>query len=326
VGFYGGIDYGFGYFGVGFVGGYWRGGDFCYNRAVANVENVRVTNVYNNTTVGNNFTGERPSFNGPAGVHARPTGPELAAQREPHRGWTGEQRLHAQGAKAVPALLASSNHGRPPIAATPRAAAFKGSGTVATRPMPTAPAPAGAGAVADGMRSSNASAASDSGRYAGSPASLRNDRTTPRTASTAARNDRPSRAPSSSAAAAPLASNPSARRSSSWQSNATARSDRPAIDAGAGRAPNWQARPAYANTAARSAERPWSRAAPATERAWRPASAPSVPAYSPSASRQVASPTPPGRAAPSGRGEMVRASPPSRAVPVQQRRADEPHR
>ena len=36
VGFYGGINYGFGYLGVGFVGGEWRGGTFFYNRAVTN--------------------------------------------------------------------------------------------------------------------------------------------------------------------------------------------------------------------------------------------------------------------------------------------------
>ena len=33
VGYYGGINYGFGYFGVGFYGGYWNGGHFFYNRA-----------------------------------------------------------------------------------------------------------------------------------------------------------------------------------------------------------------------------------------------------------------------------------------------------
>jgi hypothetical protein len=32
VGFYGGINYGFGYFGSGFYGGYWNGGRFWYNR------------------------------------------------------------------------------------------------------------------------------------------------------------------------------------------------------------------------------------------------------------------------------------------------------
>ena len=37
IGFYGGVNYGFGYGGVGFVGGEWRGGHFAYNTAVVNV-------------------------------------------------------------------------------------------------------------------------------------------------------------------------------------------------------------------------------------------------------------------------------------------------
>ncbi len=32
IGFYGGVNYGFGYGGVGFEGGYWHGGVFAYNR------------------------------------------------------------------------------------------------------------------------------------------------------------------------------------------------------------------------------------------------------------------------------------------------------
>ena len=51
VGFYGGVNYGYGYGGVGFVGGEWRGGVFAYNRAVANFGAVHVTNVYENRTI-----------------------------------------------------------------------------------------------------------------------------------------------------------------------------------------------------------------------------------------------------------------------------------
>src|SRR5215472_3847994 len=40
VGFYGGINYGFGYTGVGFRGGYWNNGAFFYNRSVNRVINV----------------------------------------------------------------------------------------------------------------------------------------------------------------------------------------------------------------------------------------------------------------------------------------------
>ncbi len=45
VGYYGGINYGFGYPGVGFFGGYWKGGAYFYNRTVTN---VNVTVVRNN--------------------------------------------------------------------------------------------------------------------------------------------------------------------------------------------------------------------------------------------------------------------------------------
>src|SRR5215510_12358130 len=47
VGFYGGINYGFGYTGVGFVGGAWRGGVYTYNRAVTNVNTTNVTIIRN---------------------------------------------------------------------------------------------------------------------------------------------------------------------------------------------------------------------------------------------------------------------------------------
>src|SRR6516165_5704374 len=46
VGFYGGINYGFGYPGSGYYGGYWRGNDFYYNRSVSNV-NITNVHVYN---------------------------------------------------------------------------------------------------------------------------------------------------------------------------------------------------------------------------------------------------------------------------------------
>ena len=50
VGFYGGIDYGFGYFGHGFVGGRWEGDHFFYNRAVWHVDNTEIRNVVRGTS------------------------------------------------------------------------------------------------------------------------------------------------------------------------------------------------------------------------------------------------------------------------------------
>jgi hypothetical protein len=127
VGFYGGISYGFGYFGVGFVGGRWDGGHFFYNRAVSNVNVTVIHNVYNttvNTTVINHV-----SYNGGnGGITARPTPQEEAAARERHVGPVAAQTQHAQEARNNPQQRASMNQGRPPIAATARSGDFKGEG------------------------------------------------------------------------------------------------------------------------------------------------------------------------------------------------------
>jgi hypothetical protein len=124
VGFYGGVDYGYGYGGHGYEGGYWRDGHLFYNRAVVNVGSAHITNVYNKTVV-NNISVTRVSFNGGnGGVRAQATAQEMAAARERHIEATSVQREHAQTARGNPALRASSNHGHPPIAATPRAGNF----------------------------------------------------------------------------------------------------------------------------------------------------------------------------------------------------------
>jgi hypothetical protein len=89
IGYYGGVNYGFGYVGVGYQGGYWNGDRFSYNRAVnnVNVSNVTVYNrtitntvIINNRTV--NITNTRVSYNGPGGVTRRPLPSEVAAVRE----------------------------------------------------------------------------------------------------------------------------------------------------------------------------------------------------------------------------------------------------
>jgi hypothetical protein len=125
IGFYGGVNYGFGYTGVGYQGAYWQGGHVFYNRAVVNVGNAHVTNVYNKTVI-NNVNVTRVSYNGGSGgVRAQPTSSEMAAEREHHIQPTTAQVQHVQSAKTTPALRASSNHGNPPIAASPRPGAFE---------------------------------------------------------------------------------------------------------------------------------------------------------------------------------------------------------
>jgi hypothetical protein len=87
VGFYGGIDYGFGYFGVGYVGGHWRGRDFYYNRAVTNVNITHVHNVYVDKTVIHNAPPDRRhvSYNGgQGGMPSRPTPEQRTYARQPH--------------------------------------------------------------------------------------------------------------------------------------------------------------------------------------------------------------------------------------------------
>jgi hypothetical protein len=140
VGFYGGIDYGYGYNGSGFFGGEWRGGVFAYNRAaVPNFGNVHVTNVYNQTFVNNRAT--TVSFNGgPHGIQARPTPQQEQFAHEHHIERTAEQTAHIQAAAQNRELLASANHGHPPIAATARPNDFKGAGVVPARGAAERPA------------------------------------------------------------------------------------------------------------------------------------------------------------------------------------------
>jgi hypothetical protein len=130
VGFYGGINYGFGYTGNGFFGGEWRNGGFAYNTAVYhNFGGVHVTNVYNQTIINRNVT--NVSFNGPNGVQARPTPAEESYARETHVAPPAAQIQHAQSASHEHALLASVNGGHPAIAAVARPAVFHGPGVVA---------------------------------------------------------------------------------------------------------------------------------------------------------------------------------------------------
>jgi hypothetical protein len=132
VGFYGGINYGFGYGGVGFGGGEWRGGSFYYNRSVTNVSVTNVTNVYNKTVIVNNNT--TTSFNGGSGgVQARPTAQEEAFSRERHTAPLAAQNQHEHAAAANRENFASQNHGRPSVAATARPGDFSRHSAVAAR-------------------------------------------------------------------------------------------------------------------------------------------------------------------------------------------------
>jgi len=129
IGFYGGINYGFGYTGVGYAGGYWRGHDFFYNRTVNNINFTSIHNTYEKTVVINHTTINHISYNGgPGGINARATAAEEAAAREHHIEGTREQMDHEHAARNNRNQLASVNHGRPAFGATSKAGEFNDHG------------------------------------------------------------------------------------------------------------------------------------------------------------------------------------------------------
>jgi hypothetical protein len=114
VGFYGGINYGFGYSGVGFVGGEWQGNVYRYNTTVTRVDTTVVHNTYvNNTVINNSNTATRASFNGTGGVTAQPTAEEKRVSQEQHIAATTGQRNHEQAALHDKSQSASANNGQP---------------------------------------------------------------------------------------------------------------------------------------------------------------------------------------------------------------------
>ncbi len=120
IGFYGGVNYGFGYFGVGYVGGFWAGSVFRYNTAVTAVNTTVIRNVYVDRTVIRNVVVNRVSYNGPGGVMARPTPQEQMAIHERHIAPLPMQISHQQAARADRAQYASVNHGLPATATMDR--------------------------------------------------------------------------------------------------------------------------------------------------------------------------------------------------------------
>jgi hypothetical protein len=110
VGYYGGINYGFGYAGVGFTGGRWTGNAFSYNRAVNNVDSSIIHNTYSETPAGNTVVSKVSYNGGPGGITAVPTAQERAAASEPHIPATPLQRQYVQQAAGTPTLMARIAH------------------------------------------------------------------------------------------------------------------------------------------------------------------------------------------------------------------------
>jgi hypothetical protein len=114
IGFYGGINYGFGYTGVGYEGGYWRDREFYYNTSVTRVNVTVVRNTYQTTSLNKVAAGSPASYTGGAGgTTVKPTSAELAAARDPHIAVTPHQKQLVKTSSTNHELLAAENHGQP---------------------------------------------------------------------------------------------------------------------------------------------------------------------------------------------------------------------
>lgn len=126
VGWYGGIDYGFGYTGYGYHGGYWNHDRFYYNRAVNRLEGRDFSHVYYRREF-HHFGDRRVSYHGgPGGINFGPTREQRAASRERHYGPVRQQLEQRRFARRDPGQRARRNFGRPGIAATRRPGSFRG--------------------------------------------------------------------------------------------------------------------------------------------------------------------------------------------------------
>src|SRR5689334_13591338 len=103
VGYYGGVNYGYGYMGVGFVGGEWREHHFFYNEAVMHVNRTYIHNTYINKTIVHEHTVINNNHiaysGGPHGIRHMPTQEERRAMNVPHVAETRFQQQHVQEAR-----------------------------------------------------------------------------------------------------------------------------------------------------------------------------------------------------------------------------------
>ena len=125
IGYYGGINYGYGYSGNGYQGGYWNGGAFRYNREANNIGRSTIPNMYS-ARLENHGDERRSSFNGGnGGTRAQPSKSDLMINNMPHNRATNEQANHENAAHSSDEQRHSVNHGQPHVAATSELGNFK---------------------------------------------------------------------------------------------------------------------------------------------------------------------------------------------------------
>jgi len=116
IGYYGGINYGFGYFGTGFWGGYWNGGHFFYNGAYNHL-GFHDGFVYNHPVAGFDGRPGGAAFARGGGTVAENRGSGLngnsfanrsVAQGTARSGYSSAARGYAGAASAAPQARSSS--------------------------------------------------------------------------------------------------------------------------------------------------------------------------------------------------------------------------
>ena len=135
VGYYGGINYGYGYIGNGYAGGRWDRGHFRYNSAVNNIPSGRVHDVYR-TPVPQRPPHAESYMGGNSHWHTGPTASQRRFEGRQHPNPTPEQTDHEHRAIGMPEQRLGNNHGAPPTAATPRAGGFGDPQVEHVRPAP----------------------------------------------------------------------------------------------------------------------------------------------------------------------------------------------
>jgi len=119
VGYYGGIDYGYGYVGHGYYGGYWNHNHFFYNTTINHVDVGRVHSVFYQPVRVNNILitgriGNRTSYNGGrGGVFARPLESEVRVLHEQRIPPMAAQERFRQAASQNRQQFYNVNRGRP---------------------------------------------------------------------------------------------------------------------------------------------------------------------------------------------------------------------
>jgi hypothetical protein len=117
VGYYGGVNYGYGYGGFGYSGGVWHGGLFAYNLEIVPVDNRWVRETFRDPGLvdrgyidRNNHSG----FNGgPGGVDYHISPEEQAVEHEKHWEPTAFQVQYETGIRSDQTYWYNTNHGQP---------------------------------------------------------------------------------------------------------------------------------------------------------------------------------------------------------------------